>query len=68
MPKSYSVTFPITGSWSVLVEAESEEEALEKAYNTDPDEGELTWTAVERVVQGNVFYGELNEIDVTEES
>jgi hypothetical protein len=59
---TYTVVFPITGTASCTVVAESEEEAIEMAWQ-QPHELE-NWESHECIVQGNVFYGDTNEIEV----
>lgn len=59
-PKTWAVSFPVTGSYTVTVEADSEKAAIEAAW--EADDGDLEWDRVERIVQGNVFYGSQNEI------
>jgi len=66
--KKYSVELPITGSLFIGdIEADSEEEAIEKAFNIKYDKNahNVYWSTIDRVVQGNVFYGEINEPEVT---
>jgi hypothetical protein len=59
---TYSVTLPINGKMFVEVEADSDEEAIDKAL-----ESELTidlieeWEALRIVCQGNCFRGCCNE-------
>lgn len=68
--KTYTVTLPVTGSVSMYgIEAESEEEAIEKALNIpyDKNQHDLIWNIEEKIVQGNVFYGELSEAYAEEE-
>lgn len=71
----YLVRMPFTGIASVIVEASSEEEALELAKKQFDDvtlNGNFVgaeideWELTEQVVVGNVFYGCLNEMDVRE--
>ncbi len=74
--KSYSVLVPATMSISILVEAESEEDAVEAAFSApfslkikmdkDADCGaEIGEFEMHRkVCRGNMFYGVLNEIEV----
>lgn len=54
--KTYAVTIPIAGHLHIEVEANSEEEAIEKGM----DEADLShieeWTALQRFNQGNVCY------------
>lgn len=71
----YTVELPFTGVAAILVEAESKDEAIEMAMNTDMriqfpntknawcDECEYH----EKIVEGNIFFGVQNEIEVTEE-
>ena len=71
----FSVEAPVLVRLSVIVEAASEEEAIEKLYDGEW-ELELTpendaiedvyyeWDIYEKIVQGNVFYGNINNINV----
>lgn len=60
--KEYNVSLPVTGILHKTVEAESKEEAITKAL-----ESELTYEDIESwdthriICRGNVFGGELNE-------
>lgn len=56
----YGVTIPITGIAYVEVEAESEKEAIEKAF--DEDLVICEWDAHHQICQGNVFKGHTNEV------
>ena len=69
----YSVLIPCTLSVDVTVKADSEEEALSKAFDVDfsvkIDDGADKATihefeAHEEIVKGNVFYGVQNEVEV----
>lgn len=63
----YTVRVPIAGYLECYVEADSENEAEEKALNmtdTDPDT-EFFYESMKHIVEGNVFYGECNDIEVT---
>jgi hypothetical protein len=66
---SYTVTYPICGSVTVFVDdASSEEDAIEKGWDlTDDKESELYWEAMRYIVQGNVFNGSHNVIEVIED-
>ena len=65
--KSYYVTIPITGYVFVDIQAESEDEAKEKAFNSDFCSNDIEeWSTHEKIVEGNVFYGMQNEIDIEE--
>lgn len=78
MSKKFNVEVPITIRLTVGVEAESEEKAIEKVFGEDGINLDLTdekntfeyvdfeWEMHKRVVQGNVFYGCLNELHVEE--
>lgn len=72
----YYVTVPVIGHVSASVEADSEDEAIEKllrydgVFSTDPDEDkpeeiicfhEVSYEMTEVVAKGNVFYGECSE-------
>jgi hypothetical protein len=60
---TWTVCVPITGKAFVEVEADSEEEAIDAALNSE----DLTidaieeWMPTDRIVQGNFFFGMLNE-------
>ena len=60
----YEVTYPIVGEVWVEVEAESEQEAKEKAQDIAETDGDVSWEAVDKVTQGNVFLGPRNKVDV----
>jgi len=62
MPR-YEVQLPITGYAIIEVEAEDEKSAIDVALQSEDLtlSSIETWAAVEQVVEGNVFYGELNE-------
>lgn len=58
------VTVPITGYVTVTVEAEDEEEAIEKAMECDVSTDDIEqWDMTDHIVQGNVFYGIQNEAE-----
>lgn len=60
----YSVVLPITGYMCLEVEAESEEESIDKALSVEFDPSNLVeLKPVRYVVRGNVFYGTINEAD-----
>ena len=75
MTKEYEVLIPLTGYVSVIVEAESSEEAKDKAFvedfyidlKSESNNVQLQeFETHEHIVRGNVFYGTLNEIEVEE--
>jgi len=62
---SWTVLVPITGYIPVSVEADSEKEAIEAAFESEElnldNVGE--WEAHKAIVQGNVFHGSRNEAE-----
>lgn len=67
--KKYYVEIPITGYVSVEVEANSKEEAIEKAWES-PDlslNNVVEWEAHERISKGNVSYAVRDDIDIYSE-
>lgn len=67
--KTYYVEVPITGTINIEVQASSEQEAIEKALESDDlkTENITEWEAHEHVIQGNVFYGSLSSAEAVEE-
>lgn len=63
--KEYEVTLPITGYCYMIVTASSEEEAIDIAFSNPIDDIE-SWTVHKKVVQGNIYHGEVNEASATE--
>lgn len=63
MKKEYNVCLPITGKIWVTVEAESEKDAIEQAFESE----ELTtenieeWEPHRRICSGNVLHASMNE-------
>ncbi len=74
MGKEYEVLIPVAGAVSVMVEAESEEEAVQKALEVDcvfnvisKDGAELhEIDFYEQITQGNILYAPYNEIEADE--
>lgn len=63
--KEYSILMPITGTIYKEVQANSEEEALEKFYQLETSADDIeAWDMHEHIVKGNVFYGELNSVEI----
>jgi hypothetical protein len=67
--KTYEVKLPITGYISGFVEAESEEDAYLKFHDqikteTTGNYEEFAWETHKEVCQGNVFSGELNDMEI----
>lgn len=65
--KNYWVEIPITGKICVAVDAESKEDAIEKAFELGTLDDLDEWEMHDKIVGGNVFYGVSNEIDVFEQ-
>ena len=64
--KTYSVILPITGVAYLEIEAETEAEALEKAFDNVTLKDVEEWEAHKRIVSGNVLHASQNEYEVTE--
>lgn len=65
---TYNVTLPITGIICTTVEANSEEEAIEKALNSELSTDDIQeWNAHKQIVQGNVFHGVCNDAEASQE-
>ena len=68
--KTYLVIMPITGTVVKEVVAESEEKAIEQMFSGDLDISEKDineWEMCPQIVEGNIFHGMQNEVDVEEE-
>lgn len=65
--KKYYVQIPITGYLDVEIDAGDKESAIEKAFEIGTLEDLLEWEMHEQIIQGNVFHGLLNEVDIIEE-
>ena len=59
--KEYSVAVPILGTALVVVEADSEAEAIEQALGLASPDHVDEWMVHEQLVEGNVFYGQINK-------
>jgi hypothetical protein len=59
--KEYSVAVPILGTALVMVEADSRGDAIEKALGIAGPDDVDEWMAYEYLVQGNIFYGQINK-------
>ena len=66
MMARYQVSLPITGMFTVEVDASSKEDAVAAALSVEYDDRyhEVEWSTVECVVEGNVFHGVLNRPNV----
>lgn len=76
--KKYHVEVPVVMKLMVGVEAENEDEAVNKVFNGEItfnptfDENEFDfvdyeWDMYQKIVEGNVFYGMINNVHVEEE-
>lgn len=64
---TYDVYIPITGFIKLEVQAENEDEAINKALKKEVTTDDIEeWETHNHVVKGNVFYGKLKEIEVLE--
>lgn len=58
----YMVTLPVTGvAYVDGIEAENEEEAIDKAMDVCSQEHLETWQTHKSITRGNVCYAEVNE-------
>jgi len=71
--KNYCVQVPFTGYFEVVVDAENEEEAKNKAFSSQPfddevkDGSEVVNLEFQRIItEGNVLHAPLNEIYIQE--
>lgn len=62
--KEYSVAVPILGTALVVVGADSEAEAIEQALGLASPDHVDEWMTHERLVEGNVFYGQINKVRI----
>lgn len=61
----YGVSLPVTGYIYVEVEASTEEEAQELAFAKEHKTEDIEeWDVCQSIVQGNIFCGTLNTVDV----
>lgn len=67
MTKRYFVSVPILAIAKVEVEADNEEDAIAYALDRATLENVDEWEAHKKLVQGNCFYGDLSEAEVTGE-
>ena len=67
--RRYTIVIPIAGTVSMVIDANSEEEALKKAITEDltkDDMYTLEWERFEQIVQGNCLNAPQNEIEIVE--
>lgn len=61
--KTYGVSIPVAGYIYIEIEAEDENDAKEKAFQSDIDIKDIEeWDVHEEICRGNVFHGNLNKI------
>lgn len=62
-----TVSIPITGTVEYEVEADTDEGAIEKAWEQYEGgiAGHVSWNAVDEIMTGNCFNGEQNSTEVT---
>lgn len=64
----YIVSYPIVGNVEVIVEADSEQDAIRAGWDKcADDDAHVEWEPVERVTSGNVLHAPQNEIYVEEQ-
>lgn len=60
--EEYQVTLPIVGKLFITVEAESEEDAIRKAFEEKLETDMIEeWEPLKKIVEGNIFYGDINQ-------
>lgn len=65
--KKYNVTIPIAGSYTVEVEAEDEEGAIDEALERQGDADlDIEWEAMQEICRGNVCYAPVWEASAEE--
>jgi hypothetical protein len=65
--KQWVVTVPITAKAFVEVDAESREDAIEKALDAVELDNVEEWEPHKIISEGNFFHGTINEIEAEEE-
>lgn len=71
--KTYSIIVPFTGHMEVFIDAENEEDAINKAFEVDvelkglPENVEqFTWEYHRHITQGNICSAEYNDLEIEE--
>ena len=66
---TWTVIVPMCGSVTVEVEADTEEEAINKAFDNASidDYPSSSYEFHRKIVSGNVFHGEINEVEAIKE-
>jgi hypothetical protein len=65
--KEYCVSVPIAGYAVIVVEAEDEDGAIEKALDEVSLSNIESWEALEHICEGNCFNGPLNDAEAEEQ-
>jgi hypothetical protein len=63
---TYCVTLPVTGFCTIEVEAESADDAINKAMDNCKQEHLESWETHKQITRGNVCYAEVNEAHAEE--
>lgn len=63
----YEVKLPVAGYAMVSVEADTPEKAVEKAFEECTLDNIEEWEAFRKIIRGNVFYGNCNDVSVFDE-
>lgn len=65
--KKWQVSLPITGVVIVYVEAATEEEAIDAAFDKGASSEDIEeWQTHRKIVEGNIFHGEMNSASAEE--
>jgi hypothetical protein len=64
--KIWLVEMPIAGSVTIEIHAETKEEAIAAFWESDLEDGEVTWEAMSQISQGNTCGAPLNSVRVSE--
>lgn len=65
--KKYAVSLPFTGYMHLEVEAENEEDALDRAYEVEFNQDNIAALVYHKeICTGNVFHGVMNEYYIEE--
>lgn len=65
--KEFTIKIPMTGYVELILEAEDEDSAIDKAFEVATLDNVEEWELHHKVTQGNVCYAILHEIEVYEE-
>lgn len=65
--KEFTIKIPLTGYVEIIVDAEDEDSAIDKAFDMATLENVEEWDLHRKVTSGNVCHAVLNEIEVYNE-